>query len=319
MVKRRALIVGSAGQDGTLLRIHLQSLGYSVLGISREGISGDAGSWTNTGVDITNKSMVVALLGDIRPDEIYFLAAYHHSSEENPLDEVDLFRKSVEIHLHAPVTFLEAIRLHFPTIRFFYAASSLIFGSGAVNRQDENTPTNPETVYGISKTAGLLACRRYRVEHEIYAAVGILFNHESPLRGRKFLSKKLAAGAVAVKRGLTETIALGDLTARTDWGYAPDYVDAMRRMLTLPCADEFIVATGEGHTVEEFARAAFECVGLTWSNHVVSDATLMGRKLPGLVGDPRKFMTASMWRPTVSFREMVERLVSNELEQSDDK
>jgi len=312
---RRAIIVGSSGQDGTLLREHLVPRGYAVIGLDRSGISGDAGNWTGVRVNISDAKTVARLVADTTPDEIYFLAAYHHSSEERQVDELELFQKSTEIHLIALVLFLEAIRQHSPRSRLFYAASSHIFGSVSGRRQHESTPISPQTVYVITKAAGLLACRRYRNAHGIFASTGILYNHASPLRSMKFLSKKIAAGVVEIKRGLRDKIVLGDLGASAYWGYAPDYVDAMHRMLQLPRGDEFIVATGESHTVQEFAEIAFDCVGLSCASHLETDAALMGRTMPAFLGDPSKFMTVSGWRASVTFREMVRLLVKHELDQ----
>lgn len=312
---RRAIIVGSRGQDGTLLREHLASRGYAVIGVHRSGIDGDAGEWARRQVNIADAQAVARLVADTTPEEIYFLAAYHHSSEERQDDEMELFRKSTEIHLIALVVFLEAMRQHSPGSRLFFAASSHIFGAESGGRQDESTPLRPQTVYGITKAAGLLACRRYRNVHGIFASTGILYNHESPLRSTKFVSKKIAAGVAAIKRGVVDKIVLGDLGASADWGYAPDYVDAMHHMLQLPQGDDFVVATGEAHTVQEFAEIAFDCAGLSWKDHVQADAGLMARKMPGFLGDASKFMAASGWRPSVSFREMVRRLVKHELEQ----
>ena len=315
----RAIVVGSSGQDGTLLTRLLSERGYEVVGLSRSALSDPAGIWGGGVVDITNPQAVVELLSRTRPNEVYFLAAHHHSSEDNQGDEGILFCASTEIHLMALVAFLEAIRRVAPDARLFYAASSHVFGTPREAPQDENTPINPETVYGITKAAGLFACRRYRKAHHIYASVGILFNHESYLRNARFVSKKITAGAAGVKRGIVERIVLGNLDASADWGYAPDYVNAMHRMLGLKEAGDFVLATGRAHTVREFAEAAFNYVGLDYRPYVQADETLIQRKLPGLVGSPARFMAASGWKPSLNFTEMVHTMVQQELDAVDGK
>ena len=310
----RAIIVGSSGQDGTLLTNILLDRGYEVIGLTRTSVIDSTGAWSGAPVDIANPQAVSDLLLHTQPSEIYFLAAYHHSSEDNQGDEGELFRLSTETHLTALVAFLEAIRHYMPLTRLFYAASSHVFGAPQIQPQDEHTPINPETVYGITKAAGLFACRRYRKTQGVFASVGILYNHESYLRGAKFVSKKIAAGAAGVKCGRLNKIVLGDLDASADWGYAPDYVDAMHRMLKLNVADDFILATGKTHTVRDFVSIAFNYVGLDYMPYVDTSATLVRRRMLGLVGNPSKFMGASGWKPSVDFTEMVHRMVQHELD-----
>ena len=314
-MSRRAIIVGSTGQDGKLLKHLLSSKQYDVIGVRRPGKVPPLGDADGIPLNIENPTAVSKLISDAQPDEVYFLAAHHHSSEENPGDEVELFRLSTEVHLTALVAFLEAIRSKCPRTRLFYAASSHIFGSVSGYLQDESTPINPQTIYGITKAAGLFACRRYRNFHGVFVAAGILYNHESPLRNIRFVSKKIVAGVAGIKRGLLGQIVLGDLDASSDWGYAPDYVDAMHRMLQLGSADDFIVATGESHTVREFADAAFTYAGLDYRRFVETDPALVQRRMPRLVGNPSKFVAASGWRPSVGFRELVQRLVQHELDE----
>jgi GDPmannose 4,6-dehydratase len=315
----RAIIVGSAGQDGRLLKDLLSARGYDVIGVERSGVVKTSGNHGENRVEITNPDSVSALVSHFRPDEIYYLAAHHHSSEDNPGEEGDLFRTSTQVHVTGPVAFLEAIRRNSPRTRLFYAASCHIFGTPPGRMQDENTPINPESVYGITKAAGLFACRRYREAYNVFASVGILYNHESSLRSARFVSKKITAGVAAIKRGRLHKIVLGNLEATADWGFAPDYVAAMHTMLQLDQADDFVLATGKEHTLLEFVSTAFECVGLDYRPHVETDAALVRRNMPGLVGNPAKFEAASGWRPSLSFREMVNHLVQNELNAIDGK
>lgn len=313
-MSRKALVIGSAGQDGRLLCELLNNRGYQVLGLTRTGIQPALTAFPTPNVDITDPPQVRRLVAQLQPAEIYFLAAHHHSSEGRIPDSENLFSESFRINTLALAGVLEAISATSPQTRLFYAASSLIFGSPPDPVQDENTPLNPNTVYGITKASGLLACRYYRHNHGVYASVGILYNHESPLRDKGFVSTKIAGTAARIKKGLEARLVLGDLDAMTDWGYAPDYVDAMHRVLAAGQADDFVIATGDSHTVREFAEIAFDCVGLDYSAYVVTDAALMHRRNPRLVGNPAKLKRVTGWKPTVNFAAMVRRLVQAELD-----
>ena len=315
----RAIIVGSAGQDGMLLKALLSARGYNVIGVERSGVVKMSGDCGESRVDITNPDSVSILVSDFLPNEIYYLAAHHHSSEDNPGEEGDLFRISTQVNLTGPVAFLEAIRRNSPRTRLFYAASSHIFGTPPGSVQDENTPINPESVYGITKAAGLFACRRYRKAYDLFAAVGILYNHESSLRSVRFVSRKITAGVAAITRGRLDKIVLGNLDATADWGFAPDYVAAMHTMLQLEHADDFVLATGKAHTLLEFVSTAFEYVGLDYRAYVETNPALVLRSMPGLLGNPAKFKAASGWRPSINFRGMVNHLVQNELNAIDGK
>lgn len=293
----RALIVGSAGQDGTLLGEHLRARGDTVTGLPRgERTAGE----------------VEQLVQDGRPDAIYYLAAYHHSSEDPPIEPLALFERSAAVHVTQLLYFLEAIRKRAPAARLFYAASSLIFGEPAETPQTEDTPFRPICVYGITKTAGVQLCRHYRRTHGVYASVGILYNHESPLRAPKFVSKKIVRAAHEIARGTRDRLVLGDLSAELDWGYAPDYVDAMHRILALPSPDDFVVATGEAHTVRELVELAFGQLGLDWRRHVEENRALITRPPLRRIGDASKLAAATGWRPATSFEAMVRALVEAE-------
>lgn len=299
---KKALIVGSAGQDGTLLGGQLKDLGYDVLGVDRSGAS----------AGIEDAGEVERLVTTYAPGEIYFLAAYHHSSEDPLIEPGELFERSVAVHVTALLHFLEAVRKHAPHARLFYAASSLIFGDVVETPQTELTPVRPTCAYGITKTAGMQMCRYYRRSHGIRASVGILYNHESPLRAEKFLSKKVVKAAWQIKRGERDKLVLGDLSAELDWGYAPDFVDAMRRIVALDAADDFIVATGERHSVRELVELAFGHVGVDWQRHVEEDRALITRPPVSRVGDASKLARATGWRPSTSFAAMVRALMAAE-------
>lgn len=297
---KQALVVGSAGQDGTLLSELLRAHGYNVLGIDQ----GD--------LQIEHANDVEQFVADNQPAEIYFLAAFHHSSEDPAIEPRELFERSFAVNAMAVVNFLDAIRKHAPRTRLFYAASSLIFGDVVEAPQTETTPITPTDAYGISKAAGLHACRHYRRAYGVHASVGILYNHESPLRADKFLSKKVTKAAWEIKRGTRDKLVLGNLAAEIDWGYAPDFVEAMRRIVALDTADDFIVATGEQHSVQEFVELAFGALDLDWRRYVQENRAVITRAPVTRVGDPSKLARATGWQLSVSFAEMVRLLIEAE-------
>ena len=219
------------------------------------------------------------------------------------------FGVASDVHVSGLRNVLEAMKCYRPRARLFYAASSHVFGTSGGEWQDERTPFAPKSAYGISKVAGIECCQTYRQRDGLFAATGILFNHESALRKPSFLSQKIVRGALRARRDPAYRITLGDLDAATDWGYAPDYVEAMWRILQLPEASDFVVASGEVHTVREFARAAFGTLGLDWQQHVQTDASLLNRTSVALRGNSTKLRAATGWSPSVSFAELVARLV----------
>ena len=206
---KKAIIVGSTGQDGSYLSQLLLEKKYEVIGISSQKVSSNPYGFQK--LDVMQGSQVESLLGKCLPDEIYFLAAVHQSSSDQPMEDGLLFQKSLDLNVKALINFLEGMRKHSPKSKLFYAASSHIFGNPEQSPQDENTPLRPDCVYGITKVAGIGACRFYRENHNIFAGVGIFYNHESPLRASKYVSKKIVEGAVAIKRKLKTELVLGNL------------------------------------------------------------------------------------------------------------
>jgi GDPmannose 4,6-dehydratase len=307
---RRAIVVGSSGQDGRLLRDQLLGSGTEVIGVSRK-IQEECPGFTQARIDVTSAGQVADLVRECRPAEVYYLAAYHHSSQEMlasaPLGH---FQESFAVHVSGLLHFLEAIRHSSPATRLFYAASSLVFGDPRGEEQDEQTPMNPECAYGITKTAGIQCCRSFRQNHGVFAATGILYNHESILREEKFVSQRIVRTALRISRGEKSTLVLGDLSARVDWGYAPDYVAAMSATLALTKADDFVIATGTLHSIRDFVEAAFSQLGLDWREHVREDPSLLGRRRPPMRGNPAKLRALTGWKPTVSFEEMVHLLIT---------
>jgi GDPmannose 4,6-dehydratase len=298
-----ALIVGSSGQDGRLLQQHLGQLGYQVAGISRHEYCSPSGEAKP--FDIKASGQVRGLLGFLQPDEIYYLAAHHHSSEETPRSEEELWRHSFEVHVQAWLNFLEAARADSPHSRLFYAASSLIFGVAGSDSQNEDTPWHPQTPYGATKASGMLAASCYRQRHRLFAACGILFNHESELRSEKFISQKIVRAAVAAQAGQQRPLVVGNLNALVDWGYARDYIEAMQMILHLPEPEDFVIASGRTHSVHEFAETAFALLGLDWKDYVIEDPGVIKRQLKPMVGDASRLSRQTGWQPRTPFREMI--------------
>jgi GDPmannose 4,6-dehydratase len=311
-MERKAIVVGSGGQDGQILTSQLRQLGYQATRCVRPGTVHPADSGQST-IDISAPDDVAELINSFRPQEIYFLAAYHHSAEESSGDFARHLARSYEIHVAALTNFLEGIRRSSPSTRLFYAASSHIFGPSPPPPQDELTPINPISAYGISKAAGVFACRHYRTTHKIFASVGILYNHESELRSGKFLSRKIVDGVADIAHGRASGLTLGNLDAIVDWGYAPDYTEAMRRILQAESPDDFVIASGVPHAVRDFARIAFETVGLDYQQYVRSDPAIINRNPGILIGNPGRLMRATGWRPSVDFATMVRRLVMQQM------
>jgi GDPmannose 4,6-dehydratase len=306
---RKIIVIGSRGQDGALLCRQLADRNCSVTEVAR-GIALPA---TGKPLDILDADAVNDLVGTVAPDEIYYLAAHHQSAEEKVSGEALLFRDSLNVNVMGLVNFLDAARLRAPQSRIFYAASSHVFGTPSSSPQDESTPLNPENVYGIAKTAGIHACRYYRRQHGLFASTGILFNHESVLRSPKFLSRKIAVAVARIKQGRADHVVLGNLEARVDWGYAPDYVEAMQRILATDQPGDFVVATGETHSVRELAEKAFGHAGLDYRKHVKADASLVDSSRPVLTGNASLLKDATGWVPTKSFDDMIVELVEHEL------
>ncbi len=310
MAIRSAIIVGCHGQDGRLLTEQLRAGGIRTLGIGRGTIDPSGVPWDRP-VDITRAAEVAAVVGARRPDALFHLAALHESSEEPQAIDPDAVRARYEVNFFSLLHCLEAIRLVSPATRLFFAASSHIFGAPDTEVQDEGTPLRPDSIYGMTKTDGLLACRMYRAHCRLHASVGILYTHESPHRDAKFLAMKIARAARRIRAGRIEPLVIGDLDAVIDWGWAPDYVDAMRRIVALDTPGEFVIATGERRTVRDFLDAAFAAVDLDWRPHVREDAGILARPGRPRVGNPARLRAATGWAPTVGFEEIARRLVAS--------
>jgi GDPmannose 4,6-dehydratase len=288
----RALVTGAAGQDGSYLVELLRGRGYEVVAIDR----GD--------VDLLDGAAVRAVLREAAPREVYNLASpsFVPRSWEEPVEVTQLGTVGVTL-------MLEAIRASDSTIRFCQASSAEVFGVPAETPQSETTPFQPVSPYGAAKAYGSFVTSAYRGRYGLHASSAILFNHESPRRSAEFLPAKVAHGVAAIAAGREHELVLGDLEARRDWGYAPDFVEAMWLMLQQDVPDDYVIATGETHSVAELVELAFAHAGLDWRSHVRVDESLMRAQNYQLVGDATKARAALGWTPTVTFEQLVGLLV----------
>jgi GDPmannose 4,6-dehydratase len=314
-VTRRALITGIGGQDGSLLAELLLEQGYEVFGVVRrqapyENLSGIRDRLELIQADLLDQLSLVRALRSCRPHEVYNLASvsFVPASWDQPILTAEFAAVGV-------TTLLESIREVDQAIRFYQASSSEIFGEPLETPQSEETPLAPLTPYGVAKAYGHFITRSYRSRYGLHASSGILYNHESPRRPLDFLPRKVAHGAAAIALGLQGELWLGDLAARRDWGYAGDYVRAMWLIVEQDEPDDYVIATGESHSVEELVACAFGRVGLDWRDYVHVDESLVRGKaeLHHLVGDPARARARLGWTPTLGFEELVNLLVDAEL------
>jgi GDPmannose 4,6-dehydratase len=306
----RTLVVGAGGQDGSIL-FERRSKGGAVVGIDVAGVrtAGAPGLELPAAVDLQDEAQLAQVCARFPPDEVYYLAARHHSAEEHPEEATEL-RECTKVHLLGFINVLEALRRHAPGCRVFYASSSHTFGQPTTPAQNESTPYDPRNPYAVTKVAGAHTCRLYRERYGMHVSVGILYNHESPFRGPRFASQRIAHGARRAARDPAFRLKLASLSAVVDWGYAPDFVDAMERIVAHPRPDDYVVATGEPHTVCDFVETAFAFVGLDWRAHVEETQDIGAPSHGTLVGDASKLRRQTGWAPTVSFEKMVQILVA---------
>ena len=315
--RRTALITGVTGQDGSYLAEFLLEKGYHVVGIVRR-TSHD--SYERIGhlldrleivpADLLDQHSLTAVVRDTKPDEIYNLAAqsFVPTSWSQPVLTGEFTALGV-------TRLLEAIRLAHPAARFYQASSSEMFGKAMETPQRESTPFYPRSPYGVAKVYGHWITVNYRESYGLYAVSGILFNHESPRRGLEFVTRKVTHGVARIVRGRATAIALGNLEARRDWGFAGDYVDAMWRMLQQPEPRDFVIGTGETHTVRELCEIAFAHVDLDWRKHVKVDPRYVRpAEVDVLQADPSLARRLLGWKPQVSFAALVRMMVDADLE-----
>lgn len=312
---KKALITGVAGQDGSYLAELLLSKGYQVHGVVRRETLEDPQRLVNlrqiikdihlhVGA-IDNHLSVYKIVTQIRPDECYHLASSSFVSY-NFEDEFSL----VANNFNATHALLASVKELAPDCRIYYAGSSEMFGDARVSPQNEQTPFNPRSVYGISKLAAFHLARNYREHHKLFVAAGILYNHESPRRGYQFVTRKITSTVAKIYLGLADRLELGNIEALRDWGYSPDYVLAMHAMLQMDRPADFVIATGELHSVKEFLRKAFEVVGLDYNayTHISPSHFRPGEAIP-LCGDASRAYKELGWKPKKKFEEIVEEMV----------
>ena len=308
----RALVTGMGGQDGSYLAELLLARDYHVVGLVRdakekyENLAAVRDRVELVSADLLDTRVLTQLLSEHRPREVYNLASpsFVPRSWDHPVETAEFAAVGV-------TSLLEAVREVDDTIRVYQASSSEIFGEPAETPQSETTPLGPVTPYGVAKAYGHFIIGSYRRRYGLHASCGILYNHESPRRPETFLPSKVAHGVAAIAAGTATELVLGDLDAQRDWGYAHDYVRAMWTMLQQDEPDDYVIATGELHSVGELVEIAFAHVGLDWSAHVRVDESLKRgqAELHRLVGDPWRAQTRLGWQPTVSFDELVALLV----------
>ncbi len=313
---RRALITGITGQDGSYLAELLLERGYEVHGMVRRSSVENFERIAHLGdrialhqADLLDQLSLVHLLREVGPQEVYNLAAqsFIPSSFSQPLLTGDVTALGV-------ARMLEAVRLVDRGIRFYQASSSEMFGRVRETPQRETTPFHPRSPYGVAKVYGHFLTVNYRESYDLFACSGILFNHESPRRGREFVTRKVAAGAARCALGLADQLPLGNLDARRDWGYAPEYVEAMWRMLQQDAPADFVIGTGEHHTVRELVELAFGHLGLDYRAFVRIDSRhLRPAEVDTLLADASKARRELGWAPRTSFAELVRIMVDAEI------
>ncbi|MBC8364717.1 MAG: GDP-mannose 4,6-dehydratase [Actinobacteria bacterium] len=314
---KRALITGITGQDGSYLAELLLEKGYDVVGMVRRSSTVNFERITHlmndvefpTG-DLLDQMSMVEVLQKHRPEEVYNLAA--QSFVQTSFSQPVLTGETTALGV---TRLLDAIRMVDDSIRYYQASSSEMFGKVQEVPQTESTPFYPRSPYGVAKVYGHWITINYRESYDLHASSGILFNHESPRRGLEFVTRKITHGVAQIALGQATELRLGNLDAQRDWGFAGDYVDAMWRMLQQDSPDDFVICTGETHSVREFCELAFGRVGLDYSDHVVVDERFFRpAEVDLLVGDAAKAQERLGWVPRTSFTELVEMMVDNDLE-----
>ena len=327
METKRAVIIGISGQDGSYLAELLLYKGYEVHGLVRRSsqyfIGSDAGICVDSFIptsdkltlyygDLSDYSSIDRIIRDVRPHEVYNLGAM-----SDVRVSFDIPEYTGDVTGLGALRVIESVRNNgLKDTRIYQASSSEMYGKVAETPQKETTPFYPRSPYAIAKMYAYWMCKNYRESYGMFISNGILFNHESPRRGPNFVTQKIVRAAVAIKNGKQDTLLLGNLDAKRDWGYAPEYVEGMWRMLQYTAPDDFVLATGETHTVREFLDLAFGHVGLKWEEYVKIEPRLFRpAEVDLLCGDPTKARTMLGWKPEVTFEKLVELLMSAELAQ----
>lgn len=318
---KKALITGITGQDGSYLTEFLLDKGYEVHGLVRRVALEDPDYLLSRIQHVIDKihlhvgslesyASIFNTVEKVKPDECYHLAAQSFVSYSFE-DEFS----TINTNINGTLYVLSAIKQKASHCKFYFAGSSEMFGLVKVTPQDENTPFHPRSPYGVSKAAGFYITQNYREAYNIFACSGMLFNHESPRRGFEFVTRKISRAVAKIKLGMEKKLRLGNLEAKRDWGYAPDYVEAMWLMLQQDKPGDYVVATGESHSVGEFVESAFNCVGLNWKDYVVVDKIFYRPSEVNLLqGNYEKSRKTLGWEPKVKFADLVKMMVKSDLE-----
>ena len=319
MKSKRALITGITGQDGAYLANFLLSKGYEVFGTFRRTSTPNFWRLSSLGItkevnyipaDLIDTPSLIEAIEHSKPDEIYNLAAqsYVGTSFDQPLS-------SGEFTGLAVTRLLESIRLVDPQIKFYQASSSEIFGKAGGSSQNENTSFQPQSPYAAAKLYGYWITQMYKDGYDIFAANGILFNHESPIRGLEFVTRKITNAAARIKLGLQKELRLGNLDSSRDWGFAKEYVEVMWKILQIKRPDDFVIATGDSHTVREFVEEAFSQLNLDWKKYVKKDKRFYRiLEVESLTGNSTKARKQLGWRPKTTFKKLVKLMVESDLD-----
>ncbi len=321
----KALITGITGQDGSYLAELLIGKGYEVHGLVRRASSGYGNlrniihmvqndniyrKWLflHSG-DMGDASSINRVILEVQPDELYNLAAQADVQESFYMPEY-----SVDINGNGVIRVLEAVKNHSPHTKVYQASTSELFGAVEESPQNERTRFNPQSPYGMGKNVGFQAIKKYREAYGVFGCNGILFNHESPRRGDDYLTRKVTKAVARIKHGFQDNLRLGNLSAKRDWGYSPEYIEAAWKMLQLNEPDDFVIGTGETHSVEEWVVAAFEHAGLNWKDYVVIDEKLFRpAEVDVLQADYSKAKAVFGFEPRVKFADLVKLMVSSDL------
>jgi GDPmannose 4,6-dehydratase len=318
-LSKTAIITGITGQDGAYLADFLLNKGYSVYGTFRRTSIVNLERIEHLGIknlvrllpmDLTDQGNIIRVLEKVQPDEVYNLAAqsFVAVSFEQPITTGEITGLGV-------TNILEAIKLVNKDIKFYQASTSEMFGKVQAMPQNEKTSFYPRSPYAIAKLYGHWMTVNYRESYDMFACSGILFNHESPLRGTEFVTRKITSTVARIKHGLERELRLGNLEAKRDWGYAKEYVEAMWLMLQQEHPDDYVIATGETHSVREFVQESFSCAGLDWQEYVVVDpAFYRPAEVELLIGDPAKAKEKLGWQPHTKFKDLVHLMTKTDLE-----
>lgn len=314
---KTALITGITGQDGSYLADLLLKKGYRVVGMVRRSSTENLGRIAHgrdrielEQADLLDQLSLIEIIRKVQPDEIYNLAAqsFVPASWDQPVLTAEFTALGV-------TRLLDAMRMEKPDAKFYQASSSEMFGKVRQSPQNEETPFYPRSPYGVAKVYGHFITINYRESYDLFASSGILFNHESPRRGREFVTRKITYTTAQIKLGLADKLFLGNLDARRDWGYALDYVEAMHRMLQQPEPGDYVVASGKMHSVRDLCQIAFDHLGLDWEKHVETDPQfLRPAEVDRLCGDASKARKELEWEPSVDFEELVKLMVESDME-----